>query len=218
MAKKATRSRYFMVILYPDNMHHVDIMEYLQGRKKLCFPYQACYILHSPESDEKKEHWHVLLHFPNARTVEGVCKSFGSGNFRKVGEEWEAVNDVTGIPEEEIEVRPLVTPALCSTVSDVHGMAMYLLHKNYECLREGKKEYVISDIKACNNDFEFVNSIFEVGKTTSQGGEVYEIINDFLVPYKIKNMTDLILTLFTNGRGDLVKYVESHAYLIKNLL
>ena len=57
------RARYFMLVLYPDNAHHCDIMAYLKGEKSLKFPYQGCYILHSPESDEKKEHWHVILHY-----------------------------------------------------------------------------------------------------------------------------------------------------------
>lgn len=223
------RTRYIEIVLYPDNPHHVEIMSYLEGKAKIQFPFQGCYILHDME--EKKPHWHVLLYFPNPRTVQGVINMFGKENYLlttemdESGEEkevYKGITDTTGYEEGEkvgqYSVRYNLNEVLVHCVSDVNSFAMYMIHKTFACMKEGKHEYSIPNIKAFNNDFEFVNSIFEVDKTTSHGGEVYEIINDYIQPYKIKSMTDLILTLFTNGRGDLVHYVEGHSYLIKNLL
>ena len=211
---KQIRTRYFMLVLYPDNQYHREIMEYLDSDKN---PYQGAYILHEPEQDEKKQHWHVMLYFPNARTQKGVCDSFGKANFRRVGENLEPCADTTGIDESEIEVADIVGPALCSPVSDCHAMAMYFLHKNFECIRSGKREYNKSDIKAFHHDYEFTNSLFEIDKVTSQGTELQEIISYIdNKEYNIKTMKDLILTLYINN-PQLVSYVEKHGFLIKQL-
>ena len=210
---KSTRTRWFRIVLYPDNIYHQQIMDYLNSNKN---PYQGCYILHQPESDEKKEHWHVALYFPNCRTKAGVVKMFGKGEFRKTENGLTPCLDKTGIDEAEIEISDLVGEALVEPVSDIHSTAMYFLHKTFAAIREGKKEYAISDIKAFNNDFELVNSLFELDKTTSAGSQLQEIIR-YIDEYKIKSMKDLILTLYMN-EPLLVKYVETHSYLIKNIL
>lgn len=228
---KGVRSRWFVLILYPDNMHHMDILSYLKGEKEYKFPYQACYILHQPEKDEKKEHYHVVLRYPNARTAQGVADSFGKGDFRKhvqfdsEGKEhtmYEAICDTTGIPPEEIEVRPLIVPRegeqqnTCSAISDIHAYAMYLLHQTYECIREGKHQYALSDIKACNHDNEFISSMFELDSLRESGSPVWQIM-DYMEQNSLKNMSQLLRFLFLNDEHQLIKYVEKHTYLIKQL-
>lgn len=210
---KSLRTRWFRLVLYPDNLYHEEVMEYLKSEKN---PYQGAYILHQAESDEKKEHWHVLLYFPNCRTQAGVVKMFGKGNFRKLGESLEPCPDTSGIDESEIEVSDIVGPSLVEPVSDIHSTAMYLLHKTFAALREGKKEYSLSDFKAFHNDYELVNSLFELDKITSSGSQLQEVIR-YIDEYKIKNLKDLIITLYFN-EPQLVKYVENHSYLIKNIL
>lgn len=210
---KSMRTRWFRFVLYPDNIYHHQIMEYLDSEKN---PYQGCYILHQPESDEKKEHWHVALYFPNCRTKAGVINMFGKGEFRRTDNGLEPCPDKTGIDENEIEVADLVGEMLVEPVSDIHSTAMYFLHKTFAALRECKKEYAISDIKAFNHDYELVNSLFELDKTTSAGSELQEIIR-YINDFKIKDLKDLILTLYCN-EPLLVKYVEGHSYLIKNLM
>lgn len=210
---KSKRTRWFRLVLYPDNIYHQQIVDYLNSDKN---PYQGCYILHQPESDEKKEHWHVALYFPNCRTRDGIVKMFGKGDFRRTENGLVPCPDKTGIDESEIEVSDLVGEMLVEPVSDIHSTAMYFLHKTFAALREGKKEYAISDIKAFNNDFELVNSLFELDKTTSAGTQLQEIIR-YIDDFKIKTIKDLILTLYCNDPM-LVKYVEGHSYLIKNLM
>lgn len=209
---KSARTRWFRFVLYPDNIYHQQIMDYLNSEKN---PYQGCYILHQPESDEMKEHWHVLLYFPNCRTKAGVIKMFGQGDFRKTDNGLEPCLDKTGVYEFELEVADLVGSALVEPVSDIHSTAMYFLHKTFAAIREGKTEYAISDFKAFHSDFELVNSLFELGKTTSAGSQLQEIIQ-YIDEYKIKTLKELVLTLYFN-EPMLVKYVETHSYLIKNL-
>lgn len=210
---KSMRTRWYRLVLYPDNIYHQQIMDYLNSEKN---PYQGCYIKHQPEHDEKKEHWHVALYFPNCRTKAGVIKMFGKGEFRKTENGFEPCLDKTGIDETEIEVSDLVGEMLVEPVSDIHSTAMYFLHKTFAAIRDGKKEYAISDIKAFNNDFELVNSLFELDKTTSAGTQLQEIIR-YIDEYKIKTIKELVLTLYSN-EPQLVKYVETHSYLIKNIL
>lgn len=209
---KSIRTRWFRFVLYPDNIYHQEVMKYLDSEKN---PYQGAYILHKAETDEKKEHWHVILYFPNCRTKAGVVKMFGRADFRRIGEHLEPCPDSSGIALDEIEVSDIVGDALVEPVSDIHSTAMYFLHKTFAAIREGKTEYAISDIKAFHNDFELVNSLFELDKTTSTGSQLQEIIQ-YIDEYKINTIKELVLTLYCNNPM-LVKYVESHSYLIKNL-
>lgn len=228
--KRATRSRYFMLILYPDNPHDMDILSYLNGEKHIPFPYQGCYIFHTAEKDEKKDHYHVIIAYPNARTSKGVIDSFGKGHYLRLPDElgedgkmhkqFRGIVDTTGYDEGngvgQYSVRPILSKFTVSPISDIHSMAMYIIHKTYECLREGKKEYALSDVKNLGNDFDFVPSLYEVNKDTRSGGEIYEIIN-YIKTYKIINMKDLIITLYMNNEPCLIKYVEKHSYLVKTL-
>lgn len=210
---KSCRVRWFMLVLYPDNAYHAKILDYLNSDLN---PYQGCYILHTAETGEKKDHYHVLLYFPNCRTKNGVIKMFGQGQFRNTENGLEPCLDTTGIDETELCVGDIVGDALVSPVSDIHSTAMYLLHKTFAAISEGKKEYAISDIKALHHDYELVNSLFELDKTTSAGSQLQEIIR-YIDEFKITNFKDLIITLYMNDPL-LVKYVESHSYLIKQLL
>ena len=209
---KSMRTRWFRFVLYPDNIYHQEIMKYLDSDKT---PYQGAYILHKAEADEKKEHWQVILYFPNCRTKAGVVKMCGKDNFRRNGDDLEPCPDTAGIEADEIEVHDIVGDALVEPVSDIHSTAMYFLHKTFAAIREGKTEYAISDIKALHNDFELVNQLFELDKTSSAGSQLQEIIR-YIDEYKINTIKELVLTLYCNNPM-LVKYVETHSYLIKNL-
>lgn len=228
--ERAQRSRYYMLILYPDNPHDMDILSYLKGEKHIKFPYQGCYILHEPEKDEKKEHYHVVLAYPNARTRKGVIDSFGKGDYLRLDDiagddgephkQYKGIIDITGYEEgEEVGqrcVRNILTNFTCSPITDIHSTAMYLIHKTYECLREGKKEYALSDVKALGNDFNFIPSLYEVVRDVSSGSQIYEIIN-YIKTSKVSTMKDLIITLYMNNESCLIKYVEKHSYLVKTL-
>ena len=220
--KKVSRVRWFSVILYPDNEVHCDIIKFLdEGR---CPFVQGFYIRHDPDYTEstgegdKKEHWHVVLHFQNPRTVSGVQSIFG-GCYVQTKEDGSkrAVLDSTGLDNVEW-VKNSVGTALISTVSDIHSYAMYLLHKTYAAIRAGKKEYALTDCKAFNRDTEIISLAFDNQVSMQQGTEIYRILNDYIEPYRIRSMSMLIKTLYLNGESTLVKYVESHAYLIKNLM
>ena len=64
-------TRHWTLVLYPDTTSY-DCNLILNNIRSLYTDY--CYILHIPESNEKKEHYHVNLHLKDARTREQVMK------------------------------------------------------------------------------------------------------------------------------------------------
>ena len=215
------RSRWFSLVLYPDNSYHVDFMTYLQNKKKEYYSeFQGFYIYHQPEDNEKKAHWHLILYFPNERTVGGVCKLFGKGNYYidSRGKK-RAVFDLTGFPKDiEIQVCDNVTPDICEAVSDIHSIYQYLLHRTYDSFLKGKRVYDRKDIKYINNDFEVVSAVVELPKKIAPAGaELIEIMT-YIENERLLNMSSLLHFLYINDRGDLIKYIERHSYLVKSIV
>lgn len=67
---KNDRYRSFLLLLYPDSLSYniEDIFFELNGFKNYA------YILHQPESDEKKPHYHVYIKLDSACTISAVSK------------------------------------------------------------------------------------------------------------------------------------------------
>lgn len=222
--------RWFKFLLWEDNEVHMKVLDFLKSDDN---PYQGCYIRHEPEKDEKKPHYHVVIYYPTPRTCEGVSKSFGKCTLVETDNGKKQVYDTTGYDESQIlgpiEAIRYITykdsngkvqvadNSDMSQISDVRAWGDYLMHNNYECMREGKTRYDLSDIKPFHNDFNFIPKMFELEKVCETGSEVYEIIL-FIKDFDIHTFTQLIATLYMNGEHTLLRYVESHAYLIKQLL
>lgn len=209
-----TRTCWFEMILYPDNCYHMEILKWLDDDRSIT---QAAYILHEPEEDEKKQHYHVLLHYPTKRTLKGVVKSFGSGDFRRIGDKYEPCPDTTGIEPNEIEVKPLlVEDVTCFRVSDKISRVMYFMHKDFNCIRAGKKEYSFSDIKVCKHDYAFLSSLLEKEEMQCSGNELTTIL-DTIESYNLDRLSDVIKH-FALNEPRLLNYVEKHSYLITQIL
>lgn len=91
------RYRHFMFLLYPEDDNYNDILNDIKGSFK-----NWAYITHKPESEEKKEHTHLILSLDNTRTIESICKRL------------------------EIPTR------LCQRVRGLRGACRYLVHKDNE--------------------------------------------------------------------------------------
>lgn len=70
---KNDRYRSFLLLLYPDSRSYniEDIFFELNGFKNYA------YIMHQPESDEKKLHYHVYIKLDSACTISAVSKRLG---------------------------------------------------------------------------------------------------------------------------------------------
>lgn len=67
------RYRSFMLVLYPDDETHVDVMNYVEE-----FILEYAYILHDKDVNEKgeikKEHYHVVIKFNEGITISSLSK------------------------------------------------------------------------------------------------------------------------------------------------
>lgn len=74
----AKRIRNVGLILYPEDNKHILALDYIKHNYE-----NYIYILHNRDMNEdnklKKEHYHVILHFPNARTVATISKQLDVG-------------------------------------------------------------------------------------------------------------------------------------------
>lgn len=72
------RIRNIGIILYPEDNTHLLALDYIKHNYE-----NYIYILHNRDLNEnneiKKEHYHVILHFPNARTTSTLSKQLGIG-------------------------------------------------------------------------------------------------------------------------------------------
>lgn len=148
----SVRSRYFLFLLYPDNPIHVRVYDWIvknedfisilhdsDVKSTAAFDSDLDFIDDSSDSvvnpdddfetlsdsltvDLKKAHYHVLVRFPNARTIKGVRKYF---NF-------------------EID-------RFVEVCSDPYSTAQYFIHDTYECHVLGKHLYSISDVQGSSS-------------------------------------------------------------------
>lgn len=72
------RVRNVGLILYPEDNSHVLALDFIKHNYE-----NYIYILHNRDLNDdneiKKEHYHVILHFPNARTTSTISKQLGVG-------------------------------------------------------------------------------------------------------------------------------------------
>ena len=215
------RGRWFTMILYPDNSYHMDFLTYVNGaRRGIYKDFQAFWIFHTKEKDEKKDHFHLQLYFANERTVNGVCKMLGRGSYYSLdGKNYRALFDRTGFPEGIIlQEKDNMSPSLCSVVTDIHSYFTYLMHKDYPSYLKGKRVYQESDFRFTDYDYELKKYLMQKSdKIEETGSELNELMM-IIKEYGCYSMTNLCETLCCNNLYKLIKYVEKHSYLVNTLI
>lgn len=66
------RYRHFMILLYPEWDNFNEILQDIKGSFK-----NYAYIKHTPEEEEKKEHFHLILSLDNPRSIESLANRLG---------------------------------------------------------------------------------------------------------------------------------------------
>lgn len=117
-----TRGRWFGVVLYPDNSDMMSLFDYMihSGYSMIWIEHVAkdhLITTYGLEGVQRKCHIHCMIHFKNARSVDGVLKSFCG-----------VINHV-------------------ELISDPYEMARYFLHMDYKSHLEGKEKYQITDVR-----------------------------------------------------------------------
>ena len=130
--KRSRKGRVLAFIIYPDNPDQMAFFDWCKRKEKILF------IHHDPEPKANfnnadsnledidhmcKEHYHVMILFPNPRTVNGFLKSSAG----------------------------CLTHA--EIVSDRMAYYRYMSHDTYSCLKTGKKQYSEKDISYTDIDF-----------------------------------------------------------------
>lgn len=71
--KQSKKYRHFLILLYEDSKSYnfKEVLRIVKSQKKYA------YIKHIPESNEKKEHFHVILSFDNAKKKSSLSKQLG---------------------------------------------------------------------------------------------------------------------------------------------
>lgn len=156
--KKAARSKVWTFILYLEDKDTAELLNYL--RSDNVEKARGFYIIHkgepmknedgTPRLDEDgapkvaKDHVHVMVEFPNARSASGVQKAL-CFDMRQLAVEPSEVGDE---PDDENEHKTkMVQP-----VSDRVSMYLYFLHWTYRCSKQGKERYKESDIQLLGNN------------------------------------------------------------------
>ena len=155
MAKKNTKCRTWTFVLYPEDKGVSELLDYLMSDN--IERVRGYYIIHQPrvKTNEEigepiineetglpemtKQHIHVVVNFPNARSKDGVIKALCL--FKDEVETDDNNNQKT-----------VSKPIHVESVKDICSMYYYCLHWTYACKREGKEEYKESDIVKLGND------------------------------------------------------------------
>lgn len=211
---KTVRGSWIVFQVYPDNCHQMDAFEYLKSIGST-----MCWIEHEPEDDEKKRHIHVMIHFDRARTASGFCSSFGKAWF-STSTTSDGKQELTPIPfgQESIFISSgsaaeadIFTYA--EVVSSPCDQYRYFTHSDFKSIRAGKKRYSQSNIQMWGD-------IQLIQKLAYQEYQNYENTITDLMSYSdcCTSANEFLHKLLADGRFDLVSYVQSKAYFVKEFM
>lgn len=205
--KRSGRSSWIGCMLYPDNFYHMEFLEYLKQ-----MGVTHLYIKHQPEEDEKKEHIHLMCHFDYPYTVSGFLKSVGTGFFVETGKDENGKPIYKPIKKEERELYSnsveLNIIGHAENITSPQGNYIYYLHRDFKS--RFKIQYKDSDVKKFG-DMGLINKISRISYVDR------DLMYQEIVSYAIQsdNSRDFIRRVMFDGRTDIVDYVSSHAYFIK---
>lgn len=205
--KRSVRSSWIGCMLYPDNFYHMEFLEYLKT-----MGITHLYIKHQPEQDEKKEHIHLMIHFDYPYTVSGFVKSVGTGWFIEVGKDEKDKPIYKPIPPQD---RSTYSNAVemniighAENITSPQGNYIYYLHKDFKS--RFKIQYKDSDVVKIG-DMGIINKITAISYVNR------ELMYQELEKYGIQsiNCIDFMRRVLADGRTDIIDYVSSHSYFVK---
>lgn len=207
---KTVKGSWICFVVYPDNIHQMDAFNYLKDIHST-----MCWIEHEPEDNEKKKHIHVMIHFDKARTASGFCSAFGKA--------WFSTSDsgeLTPIPlgQESIFISEGKAVehdifSIAYVVSSPCDYYRYMTHSDFKSIRAGKKRYSQDNIK-------FWGDTELLKKLAYQDYENYENLISQLIIYSdgCISANELMHKLLADSRYDLISYIQSHAYFVKEFM
>lgn len=225
------KSKTIGFVLYPCNLYHMMFLDFLKNN------YDGYYIKHDDRSDnyqlpiagavaeqhDEKEHLHVVVMLPYARTANGFLKSLPSVRYYKplqlenisneIKQQLFTVFDVSylDIPVQEV-IQPIV--AHCEVIHDIFAYSAYVLHKDIKSKFLGKKEYTFNDVQPLHCSIERFQDFFKM--TDDSDSDLLDICIQMWS--QCDNNIDMFMQLIAMHSNKLVKYVERHAYFINTFI
>lgn len=222
---KSLKSRLFTFVLYPDNAYHMQYLHYLEANAT------GFYIIHSSGDDlvnipyagfisdikqaTEKKHIHVWLQFKNPRTLNGFLKSLPRVRYYK-DEKTKRFFTLYDIPYINLPLQEVIKPIIehAEIINDTFAMAQYFIHKDFNSVALGKKQYSISDIKLLDCDVSYLNKFYTQNELTDS--DIIDILYQILSVSDNKTMFLQLCAMHSNP--SVLKYVQSHAYFINTFI
>lgn len=203
------RFRWFTIILYPDNYYHFELLKYFNTCQELDF----AYIRHQPETDEGKDHIHMLIRFPSPRTVKSVSESCGRTKAVKLDDgSYKVLVPGEFVPDYAVDV-PIVGLPLVSGVNAPEAYYKYMTHSDFRSILEGKKQYDADDIIYHGDEKIFRR--LGMSESIDRMSLYHELVSYANMSY---TPNDMIKLLIADNRSDLLDFISGHSYFIKNFM
>ena len=209
----ALKARVWAFVLYPEDSGTADLLKYLESDNVEGI--RGLYILHKGEElkddegkplldDEgkpkiAKDHYHVMIEFPNPRTAKGVQKAL-CFDLSELEVSDENEQDLQEHKSRHVE-----------NVSDRVGMYIYFLHWSYRCSRQGKIRYSESDIQLLGNEScDFLLSCSYEKERTSR------VMCSELLSMNAQSPKTLLHDCLHDEK--LVKFIMKNSYFVKQFI
>lgn len=186
MADYISKARYWMAILYPENMvdNWQDSISSL-----LQVPY--CYIIHDKDlcrdGEQRKVHVHIMIALANTTTYGAALSIFKT---------LQAPDRPSPIPNDEIR-----------QVRFVRNVYDYFIHNTEESRKLNKHLYQASD-RHCGNGFD-IGSYEQLGQ--AEKDQMLLSITDFIFDHNIENFADLVYHVRNSFDDEYFSIVKSNA-------
>ena len=189
---KDTKSRYWTIILYPENL----IEDWKDKLYEIGLP--MCYCLHNKTKvgdEDRKEHIHLIVAYPNSTTYNHIMNMFKVLN---KSDKEKAFNTV-------------------QVVYSMENTYNYLIHDTDDCRKKGKEPYDKKDRKCINNFDIGVYVQKSIQEEKAQRKEIFNIIK----LNRFTNYFDLAMYIEENYDDDyldvLFKYSGNFERLTRGL-
>lgn len=189
----AEKARYWVGILYPENM--IENWEDEIG-EKLQLPYAYCIHDKCTEKDGKtprKVHVHLMVVFPNTTTYKHALSVFKT-------------LDKPGIKE-----------TACNTVERILGvrhMYDYLIHDTEDCRKKGKHLYEQNE-RICGNNFDIGS--YEQLSATEKLDMLDELCDD-IIDQNFRNFRQFFLYVRENRDKEYREIIKANSGLLDRLI
>lgn len=146
---------------------------------------EYAYIEHEPDTEEGKKHIHLVMRFPQKVRFNGVNKFCG------------------GIFNEN----------LLSPVSSVCGYGLYMLHQDFNSIRQGKNQYNPTDIIGTET------LLSDLLVTTSKHNNISLSITTLISNLDLMNVGDVVQAVLDNCDDPVpfIDFITNRTFFVKTL-